>query len=80
MSGLLIFIIIVILLVIVHVIVIQFFPNFGNKANGLLSDARAKIPTKVSSVKVPSVTSSQTQETNEKIALLQEKLRTGTVT
>lgn len=64
--------------IVIYVVAFKFKPD-------ILSEVRSKIPTKVESLKIPTskpegLTSSQVQETNEKIALLQEQIRTGTVT
>ena len=62
-----------IILVVAYFVILKFKPN-------ILSDTRAIIPTKVSSDKIPSITSSAKQETEEKIALLKEQISTNTVT
>ena len=77
MSGFLIIVIIVILLILTHVIITAFFPNFGNKTNKLASDVRAKIPTKVDSVKAPTLDPVLT--TFDEITGLKSKLKTSTI-
>ena len=73
MSHIILIIILIVIAVIVHVVILKYRPN-------ILSDARAKIPTKVGSVKIPtSSTDTTIHETDEAVALFKEQLREGAV-